>query len=64
MRAVAREKKRENMFDKKARQAAVDSFRKANSSLVEKAEAKGIDWEALLAKFGPLVKAILAILLK
>lgn len=52
------------MFDKKARQAAVDSFRKANPSLVAKAEAKGIDWEALLAKFGPLVKAILAILLK
>mgnify|MGYP003394444363 CR=1 FL=1 len=39
-------------------------FKKRNAALIEKAERLGIDWQGLWAKFGPLVKMILEILLK
>lgn len=52
------------MFDRKAKLAAIESFRATNPDLVRRAEAKGIDWQALLAKVGPLLAIILKILLK
>ena len=47
------------MFDKKAKLNAEQSFQAKHADLVARAEAKGIDWKALLEKFGPLILLIL-----
>lgn len=51
------------MFTKASKQEAANQFKAKHPDLVAQAEAKGLDWQALLAKFGPLIVQILQLLL-